>query len=144
MSWVVDASVAVKWYVHEELHEEARRLLDDNTPLLAPDWIVQEVAHAAFRKWRNNEIPEQQARTMIALVPATFAELYRSISLVTRAVDIALALQHPVYDCLYLACAETMDAPVITADRRFYRAAVDGGFAKHIALLRSRRRETPP
>jgi len=143
MSWVVDASVAVKWYVREELHEEARQLLDGSVPLLAPDWIVQEVAHAAFRKWRDNEIPEQQARAMIALVPAIFAELHRSISLIPRASDISFALRHPVYDCLYLACAETMDTPVITADRRFYRAAIDGGFARHIALLRSRRHEPP-
>lgn len=144
MRWVVDSSVAVKWYVQEELREEARQLLDDNVLLVAPDWIVQEIAHAAFRKWRNNEIVEEQARTMVALAPTTFAELYRATLLVTRALDMALALQHPVYDCLYLACAEIMDAPVITADRRFYQAATDGGFAERITLLRSRWRDALP
>ena len=144
MSWVVDASVAVKWYVRENLHEEARALLDNETVLVAPDWIVQEVAHAAFRKWRDNEIAQEQARTMIAMIPATFTELHISMSLVTRALEIAFVLRHPIYDCLYLACAEAAEAPVITADHRFYRAAIDGGFAKQIALLRPRGRSGSP
>ena len=139
MSWVVDASVAVKWYVQEKLHEEAFRLLEDATPLVAPDWIIQEVSHALFRKWRNDEIAMDQVRVIIALLPSSLAELYRSTTLTERAMEIAFALNHPVYDCLYLACAEIAEAPVITADQRFYRAAVEGGFARHIALLRSRR-----
>ena len=44
--------------------------------------------------------------------------------LVERAARIALELDHPIYDCLYLACAEATDSAVITADRRFADKAV--------------------
>ena len=35
------------------------------------------------------------------------------------AVRLALALDHPVYDCVYLALAHHVGATVVTADRRF-------------------------
>ena len=38
------------------------------------------------------------------------------------AVRLALALEHPVYDCLYLALAHRIGATVVTADRRFANA----------------------
>ena len=40
----------------------------------------------------------------------------------TRAA-IALKIGHPVYDCLYLACAEVEDSPLVTADIRLRDAA---------------------
>jgi predicted nucleic acid-binding protein len=36
--------------------------------------------------------------------------------------DLAVALAHPVHDCLHLALAERMGAPMATADARFLRA----------------------
>ena len=37
--------------------------------------------------------------------------------LVERAVRIALEMDHPIYDCLYLACAESTDSDLTTADK---------------------------
>lgn len=46
--YVVDASVAAKWYFEEEHSIEAARLLtDDDVQLLAPDFIRLEVAAVA-------------------------------------------------------------------------------------------------
>jgi len=38
--------------------------------------------------------------------------------LAARALDIALAITHPVYDCLYLALAESTGLQILTADRK--------------------------
>ena len=35
------------------------------------------------------------------------------------AVDLAVNLNHPVQDCLYLAAARRFDVPLLTADRAF-------------------------
>jgi predicted nucleic acid-binding protein len=41
--------------------------------------------------------------------------------LLPAAIDYALTLQHPVYDCFYLAAAHLHDTHMVTADVRFAR-----------------------
>ena len=45
--------------------------------------------------------------------------------LAERAAQIAFELDHPIYDCLYLACSEITDSDLITADRRFADKAAE-------------------
>ena len=45
------------------------------------------------------------------------------VSLVPEALRLGNLLDHPVYDCVYLALAIVVDAPVVTADCRFAAAA---------------------
>ena len=40
--------------------------------------------------------------------------------LVERALHLAHEIDHPLYNCLYLATAEAIAATVATADRRFF------------------------
>jgi predicted nucleic acid-binding protein len=42
-------------------------------------------------------------------------------SLAPRALELALNLDHPVYDCFYLALAEAETAQMVTADRHLER-----------------------
>lgn len=47
MSLVVDASVALKWFLPEPGHEAALAILDADDagqPLLAPDWLLVEAS----------------------------------------------------------------------------------------------------
>lgn len=57
--FVVDASVAIKWFVPEIHAEVVRRLLREGITLLAPDLIWAEVANALWRKWREKELPAE-------------------------------------------------------------------------------------
>jgi predicted nucleic acid-binding protein len=43
VSYVVDASVAIKWFVTEDLHEHALTLFDQPETLIAPDLICLEI-----------------------------------------------------------------------------------------------------
>ena len=43
MALIVDASVAIKWFIYEPGSEMARRLWRDEPDLLAPDLLVPEV-----------------------------------------------------------------------------------------------------
>ena len=45
--------------------------------------------------------------------------------LAERAMQITFEIDHPVYDCLYLACAEITDSDLITADKRFADKAAE-------------------
>ncbi len=129
MSLVVDASVAVKWFIQEPLRAQARRLVERHETLYAPDLLFAEVANAAWKLALRNEIDRGQALAMIVAVGDPFARVFPSFLLRERALDIALALEHPVYDCLYLACAEAAGAVLVTADARFCEAVAAGPYA---------------
>lgn len=48
------------------------------------------------------------------------------------------ALEHPAYDCLYLALAERAERPFVTADKRFertVRASHVGPLSGHVLSL---------
>ena len=106
--FVVDASVAIKWLVDEPLSAQAARLLDDDLPLAAPELIYAEAANALWAIARRGRIVAADVREAL--------DLLADAPLTVLAAD----LDHPVYDCLYLALALQEQRPVITADRRFY------------------------
>jgi predicted nucleic acid-binding protein len=125
---IVDASVAVKWFVHEPLHDEARALLLGSEPILAPDILAVEVANALWVKARRGDLDQATAQRAIAAITGSgVPELRPSSTLVARATQLAHLLDHPVYDCIYLALAASLDDRVVTADRRFHAAAVGAG-----------------
>ena len=129
MSLVVDASVAVKWFVMEPLRAEAKRLVERRDTLYAPDLLFAEVTNAAWKMVRRNEIDRDQAFAMVAAVGDPISRVFPSSRLRDRALQIALALGHPVYDCLYLACAELAGAVLVTADERLCTTVADGPYA---------------
>jgi predicted nucleic acid-binding protein len=132
MTAVVDASVAGKWFVREAGRKQALEVLD--TPERhAPDLIVAEIGNVAWKKAIRGEITGEQARFICTSVRRYFAVLHRSEVLVDRAIEIALRLRHPIYDCFYLACAERTGARLVTADRRLL-AALAGSDLAALAL----------
>ncbi len=135
MTLVVDASVAVKWFVQEPLRDEARNLIQGNDPLCAPDILFAEIANVGWRLVTRGDVGRDQALGMVTQVGDRFSTIVSSSLLCERAFEIALTLGHPAYDCMYLACAEVADAVVVTADRRFHAAAQGGPYAELVRHL---------
>jgi predicted nucleic acid-binding protein len=137
--FVVDASVAIKWLVDEPLSAQAARLLDDDLPLAAPELIYAEAANALWAIARRGQISAgdvREALDLLADAPLTVPSSMRQLMI--AAARLADDLDHPVYDCLYLALALQEQRPVITADRRFY-SVVQGHpyLARHVVTLES-------
>jgi predicted nucleic acid-binding protein len=142
MTIVVDASVALKWYLKEEDSEAALALLDSAERLIAPDLVVAELCNGAWRLIRRGELRTEQLALLARGVPDVFSTLHGSASLATRAAAIALELDHPVYDCFYLALSETRNAPLVTADRRLVLKVEGTPFAQrtvHLSAAADRR-----
>ena len=135
MIWVVDASVAVKWFIEENLSEMAEQLLVSETLLCAPDFIVTEVAGVAWKKAIRGDLSHEQALAIAAELRGGSVVLNASVDLVERALQIALSLNHPIYDCLYLACAEDVGGVLVTADHRLCTKVQDTDFAELICYL---------
>lgn len=125
--FVLDASVAVKWLVPEEGRAEARQLLLGDDPLLAPDLIAAEVATGISRKARVGQISQNAARRVLKdwlrLLESGVLTIAPSAGLLEDAMDLSLALDHPLPDCLYLALARRTSSPLITADAKLARKA---------------------
>ncbi len=139
MSLVVDASVAIKWFVAEELHAEARQLLIGGEELHAPDLLLSELANAAWKKAMRKEIGHRQAGKIAVACLGGVPTLHASAGLVGRASEIALSIGHPVYDCLYIACAEALNASLVSADARLAQVVGGTQFAPLV-----RRLDRPP
>ena len=135
MIYVVDASVAVKWFVKENLHDQALRLLDAAELLQAPDLIVPEVANIAWKKAVRGEVAKDQAQVVVAAIRQYIPRLHATVGLTEQALGIALTLNHPVHDCLYLACADVADGVLITADKRLHEAVQDTDFSRLVRYL---------
>lgn len=121
---ILDASVVVKWFAMEALHDEARALLTGDDPLLAPDILAVEVANALWVKVGRGELGAPEATRAIAAISGSGQpELRPTPPLTAGAFRMAHRLNHPVSDCVYLVLADELDLPLITADTSFVRAA---------------------
>ena len=123
MNLVIDASVACKWFFEEDLSSEARALAESDAVFSAPDMILVECANAAWRRVLNETVPEAQARAFLKSLPLWFESLTPSAQLHEAAFEMACVLEHPVYDCQYLALAQEEGTRLITADRAFVERA---------------------
>ena len=118
MKLVVDASVAVKWFVSETLSGEARLLLSHRLELHAPDLLLAEYANVIWKKVRRRELKASPEYTDALSNLSENVALHPIGDLIERAMQVALDLDHPIYDCLYLACAEATESTLITADEK--------------------------
>ena len=123
---VVDASVAVKWFVKEEFSDEASALLESDAKLVAPGLLYAEVCNALWAMHRRGDIEAEDVRDAVAALRAAPVTVPSPMSqLAAAASELAADLDHPVYDCFYLAVSLQKRYPVVTADARFLRKAKD-------------------
>ena len=124
---VVDTGVAAKWYLNEDLEEEAARVLDagsrEEIRLVAPDSIAAEFfnvlwQHHMGHRGGGSSLSLEEVKSYWREFLGTPIELFRAAPLTHRAVEITLEIGVIVYDALFLALAEVGDAVLVTADEK--------------------------
>jgi predicted nucleic acid-binding protein len=132
---VVDASVAAKWLFQEPDQDLALSLIG-RFELIAPELLLVECGNLIWRRQRLGEVAAQVAPRMVGKLRAGPIRFYGCSGLVERAVVLAVALRHTIYDCIYMSLALAQQARVVTCDRRFAAAVrADGGLAPRVVLL---------
>ena len=122
---VIDVSIAVKWVVEEEGTPQALALRQQ-TKLIAPELLVAECANILWKKAARGELSKEEALLAAKLLQSAEVELLPMRSLFETATSLAIELDHPAYDCIYLALAVENDCPFVTADDRFLRKLGQG------------------
>ncbi|MXX89429.1 MAG: type II toxin-antitoxin system VapC family toxin [Boseongicola sp. SB0665_bin_10] len=135
MRFVVDASVTIKLLVDELGSNAARELAASTRELHAPRLMASEVANALWRKARQGQIERADAGAAMALLPYMPLRWNDDETVSADAIRLALALDHPVYDCMYLALALRIGATMVTADRRFVTAVASTEHGEAVMTL---------
>ncbi len=120
MRLVVDASVAVKWVLPEQHGAAALRLATAAFRLAAPELLWVEVASALRKRLRRGDLSLAAFRDSLGDMEAWNVAPEAIRPLLRPAADLALHLDHGVYDCLYLALAERERCQLVTADCRLH------------------------
>ena len=136
MVYVVDACIGIKWFVEEPLSREANLLTTLGVPLYAPDLFLSEVANTAWTLADQQQISQEHAQLIVDATTLGVPSIVSSKSVVSAAASLALRLQYPVSDCLYLACAEQLGGRMVTVDARLLAAMKGTEAGPHVCHLR--------
>lgn len=128
---IVDASVAVHWFVETPFSAAAAPYRREQIEV--PGLFFGEVGHALSKYVRAGFVGEGEAVAAIEALAYPLVRVAGDRELAPEALRLCFSLNHPVYDCLYLALARRRDAVLVTADRKLAQAA--RGIAVDVRLL---------
>jgi predicted nucleic acid-binding protein len=115
---VVDTSLALQWVLDEPDSDRAEALLRGQS-LAAPDVLFVEAANVLGKKIRKSQIGLKQGVAGLDFIRSRVPQIVPSATLVERGMELSVELNHPVYDCIFLACAEQFGATLATRDAPF-------------------------
>jgi predicted nucleic acid-binding protein len=123
--YVIDTSVALKWYVPEDLRAEAVRYLGPGVDRHAPDYLHAEAGGALLKRVRSTRdptrhLPLADAQAVQSALAAAPVQFHPSTPLNAPALALALEVGCSHYDGLFLALAIRLGGQVVTADRPFH------------------------
>jgi predicted nucleic acid-binding protein len=123
---VIDASVALKWYIPEVHEQQAIRLLSNQQAgklgFHMPDLFFCETGNILWKKISRKEIRPKDAHEIIRSLVAVPKTIHSSEIFIPYSIAVATSLKRTVYDCLYLTLAAYLDCPMVTADRKFFKS----------------------
>ncbi len=120
---IVDASVAFKWFLEESGSDAARSVQASGETLAAPAFIAIELQHALRFAVRGGRLDRSSAIDAVGELDRLFDLLAPTDGLTDEAARLSWTLDHPIYDCLYIALAARENATLVTADDRQFTAA---------------------
>ena len=126
---VLDSSVAIKWVIPEERTDAPLRARARFT-IYAPELIIPEMANILWKKHQRRELTATEASVAAGLLSNAGITLLPMADLMTPAVDLAIMLGHPAYDCIYIAAAAKLECGFLTADSALIRKLRQHRFVK--------------
>ena len=122
---VIDASALIKLAFHDPLSPAATRIAE-HYELLAPSIILSECANALWKAVRFAGYPQAVATLNLTDLQNSLT-LLADADLIETAFHLACELEHPVYDCLYLALALQERVPFVLCRSDFFAQTRSSG-----------------
>ncbi len=129
MNVVIDASVTIKWFIPDnEAEEDADKAVQifravqkaSLSPFQPVHWQAEVIAVLS-------RVQVEQCKRSIQLLDVLEFPICDNVEIYQMASELAIKLNHHLFDTLYHAVAIQQRACLITADKKYYRKAKDLG-----------------
>ncbi|REL38149.1 PIN domain-containing protein [Rhodohalobacter sp. SW132] len=132
---VIDACVAIKWFLPEKDYQKAGEILSSHNRLFAPDLFQVEMDSIITKKVRQKLIETEDAYRIYDEIRKIPIQIIPYSLIGKLAFDLSAALPITQYDACYLASAIEYDEKVISADMRFVRGMKGTPFEHYVDAL---------
>lgn len=89
--------------------------------LAARDLILAECTNIFWKKVRRRELSLPEASFAALMIEGSDLQLREMLPIWLAAIELAARIDHPAYDCLYLALAQREGLQFVTADESLVR-----------------------
>ena len=118
LACVLDASAAVRLILADPAAADLAERVGGAALVLAPELMLTELANTLWKLRRADRLNDLDPQELLAEARDLVDRLEPDRHLQAEALALACHLNHPVYDCLYLALARREAASLISSDRR--------------------------
>lgn len=130
--YVLDPSILIQAYIADTDTAGVQTLLAglENEPpddFYVPDFCLLECTNILWKRARFHGMPVAQAKQAVDDLSALPLLRRPSADFLLRAFEIGLAQQIAIYDSVYIAMADALQVPLITADTKQSTAALATG-----------------
>ena len=115
---VLDASASVRLILADPAAADLAERVGGAALVLAPELMLTELANTLWKLQRADRLNDLDTQELLAEARELVDRLEPDRHLQAEALALACHLNHPVYDCLYLALARREAASLISSDRR--------------------------
>jgi len=135
---VVDSSVVAKWILPESDSAEALGLVSEITlrqgRLVVLDLAIVEVANAIGKRYHQGLATAEESRQFLDSLIRAPVHVEPALRFLSQALEIAVEYHRAIYDALFVALAQELRMPGVTADEPLFRS-LHADFPQ-IALMR--------
>lgn len=130
---IIDASVAVKWFIEEESSESAVNVLNEiqNHPenFFVPDFFFIEILSVLSRINKNEKAVKQY---LTDLEDLGLSRISASHEVIQKACFYAIKYELSAYDSVYISCAELVGGLWLTVDKKTHKKIMKLGLSELI------------
>lgn len=132
---VIDACVAIKWFLPEDKFKEASKLLHGFNRMIVPDLFFIEFDAIVTKKVRQRLVEPSDSYKLFNEIRNLPLDVVPYSMISKIALDLSVTLPITQYDACYLSVAIGYNQRVYTADQRFVNGMKNTPFQEFVEAL---------
>lgn len=117
---IIDTNIVLSWVIQQDVPE-----IDfiEHSQCIAPQFLKIETINILRKYYVMKKIPlhiiEQYYEDILIVIDIFVPDE----TILDRAKSISFAINHPIYDCLFIALAQQFESPLLSFDKRLLEKA---------------------